>query len=426
MIQYTLNNYKKSRLVVIALWFVYAASYFIRTCYAASIASIVSEGEYTKGEVGLIGTAFFICYGVGQLISGLIGDKVNPFTMILFGSTAGAVSCFFMSFANSLAFMLVIWALNGFFQSMLWSPILRVFSETIDKRLQKKAILRIALSLPTGTICSYLVSTFVIKHTNWQYVFVCGGLCILAASAFAFVIWIYIKNDITKIQKQKIAVKTGSGDIKTKPNFFSIAKLSGLFIIIIPSFLHGMMRDGITNWVPTMISETYGVSASFSVFLTIVLPIFNAFGAYAVLPIYRKFGENEMKTAGAAGVIAIVPLVALMFMNKLSVYLVIVLLALTTSIMYALNYLIISLVPVRFSAYSCTSTVSGILNSAAHIGCAISSYGFGAVSEKSGWNAVILIWIVSSFLTAFFSFMSVFKWKNHIKNRSNYEYNNKS
>lgn len=63
---------------------------------------------------------------------------------------------------------------------------------------------------------------------------------------------------------------------------------SGLLIIIIPSFLHGMMRDGITNWVPTMITEECGVVPSFSVFLTVVLPIFNAFGAYAVTPLYKN------------------------------------------------------------------------------------------------------------------------------------------
>lgn len=152
MMQYVLRDLKKSRLVVAALWFVYAASYFIRTCYAASIASIVSEGTYNKGEIGLIGTAFFICYGVGQLISGLIGDRVNPFAMIVFGSAAGALSCFAMAFADSLISMLVIWAANGFFQSMLWSPILRIFSQTIDKSLQKKSILNISLSLPIGTI----------------------------------------------------------------------------------------------------------------------------------------------------------------------------------------------------------------------------------------------------------------------------------
>lgn len=109
--------------------------------------------------------------------------------------------------------------------------------------------------------------------------------------------------------------------------------------------------------------------------------------------------------------IALVPLCAMLFIDKLSVYVVVVLLALTTSIMYALNYLIISLVPVRFSKYSSTSTVSGVLNSAAHIGCAVSSYGFGAVSERFGWKWVIVVWIVSAVLTFAFSFLSNKKWK---------------
>ena len=77
MTQYILKDSNKSKLIVAALWFVYAASYFIRTCYAASIAPIVDEGVFSKGEIGLIGTAFFICYGIGQLISGLIGDRVQ-------------------------------------------------------------------------------------------------------------------------------------------------------------------------------------------------------------------------------------------------------------------------------------------------------------------------------------------------------------
>lgn len=414
MTQYILKDYKKSKLLIIALWLVYAASYFIRTCYAASIAGIVEEGVFSKGQVGLIGTAFFICYGVGQLISGLLGDKVNPFAMIIFGSASGAVSCFAMAFADNLILMLIIWAANGFFQSMLWSPILRIYSESVDKDLSKKAILHIALSLPVGTICAYLISTVIIKYCNWKYVFVCGGICILTASFFVLFLTLYIKNDIEKTEVQKTSTdNTPSG--KTKTGLLSLAALSGLFIIIIPSFLHGMMRDGITNWVPTMIGETYGVSPSFSVFLTILLPIFNAFGAYAVTPLYKKLGENEMKTAGITGAFALIPLTLLLFMNKMPVYFIIVLLAFTTSVMYALNYLIISLVPVRFSKYSATSGISGILNSAAHIGGAVSSYGFGAAAESFGWNFVVVIWIVAAFLTFAFSLLSNRKWKKFIK-----------
>ena len=415
MIQYVLKNHEKSKLIVAALWIVYAASYFIRTCYAASIVSISEEGIFNKGEIGLIGTAFFICYGVGQLISGLIGDKINPFIMIICGSMAGAVSCFAMAFANRLVLMLLIWAANGFFQSMLWSPILRVFSETIEKGLRKKAVLNIALSLPIGTICAYLVSTVIIKYLNWKYVFVCGGVLSFAASSLVICTTVYTKKYIVKTKIQTPVVNSKFDNKHSKSGFLSLAMLSGLFIIMIPSFLHGMMRDGITNWVPTMIGETYGTSPSFSVFLTMLLPIFNAFGAYAVTPLYKKLGENEMKTAGIMGAVALIPLFVLLLMDKLSVYVIIILLAFTTSIMYALNYIIISLVPVKFSKYSNTSSVSGVLNSAAHIGGAISSYGFGAVAEKSGWNSVIMIWIISAFLTFIFAFLSNRKWKKFIK-----------
>lgn len=413
MTKYVIKSVKKSKLIVAAMWVLYCASYFIRTCYAATIASLAEEGIYSKGEIGLIGTAFFICYGVGQLISGLIGDKINPFFMVMFGSVLGAVCCFLMPAAGSLGVLIGVWAANGLFQSMLWSPILRVFSETIDESLSKKAILNIALSLPVGTVLAYLMSSMIIKYLNWKYVFIFGGSVVVIAVLFAGFAIFCSEKDIEKvpvIQKQNAEAHNNVN----KKGLAAVAVSSGLLFIMIPSFLHGMMRDGITNWVPAMISEVYGVSTSFSVFVTIALPIFNAFGAYLVTPLYKKLGENEMKTAGVTGFAALVPLLIMLFMNKLPVYVIIVLLAVTTSVMYALNYLIISLVPVRFSKFGFTSGISGILNSGAHIGCALSSYGFGAISEKAGWSAVIIVWIVSSVLITVFSFASNKRWSRFL------------
>lgn len=413
MTKYVIKSVKKSKLIVAAMWVLYCASYFIRTCYAATIAPLAEEDIYSKGEIGLIGTAFFICYGVGQLISGLIGDKINPFFMVMFGSVLGAVCCFLMPAAGSLGVLIGVWAANGLFQSMLWSPILRVFSETIDESLSKKAILNIALSLPVGTVLAYLMSSMIIKYLNWKYVFIFGGSVVVIAVLFAGFAIFCSEKDIEKvpvIQKQNAEAHNNVN----KKGLAAVAVSSGLLFIMIPSFLHGMMRDGITNWVPAMISEVYGVSTSFSVFVTIALPIFNAFGAYLVTPLYKKLGENEMKTAGVTGFAALVPLLIMLFMNKLPLYVIIVLLAVTTSVMYALNYLIISLVPVRFSKFGFTSGISGILNSGAHIGCALSSYGFGAISEKAGWSAVIIVWIVSSVLITVFSFASNKRWSRFL------------
>lgn len=409
MTKYTLDNVKKSRLIVIALWIIYASAYFGRTCYSASIASIVSSGIYTKSEIGLVGTAFFICYGAGQIISGIAGDRVNPFVMILLGAFGSSVCCFSMAFASSIGLMAAIWGINGIFQSMLWAPLLRVFSQTINSRIREKAILNIALSLPVGTVCAYLCSTLIIKYSNWNNVFICGGTVILLAFLLGLISILICEKSMTRISE-----KRKKADKNTPSGFLPILISSGLLIIIIPSFLHGMMRDGITNWVPTMITEEYGVVPSFSVFLTVVLPIFNAFGAYIITPLYKKLGCNEMKAAGICSVFALVPMILLLFIGKIPVIISIILLALTTMSMYSLNYLIISRVPVRFAQKGLTSSVTGILNSFAYIGCAVSSYGFGAVSQKAGWSAIIIIWIISAVLTSIFAFSANRKWKQFI------------
>lgn len=409
MTKYTLNDVKKSRLIVIALWIIYASAYFGRTCYSASIASIVSSGIYTKSEIGLVGTAFFVCYGAGQIISGIAGDRVNPFGMVLFGALGSSVCCFSMAFTKSLALMAVIWGANGIFQSMLWAPLLRIFSQTISSELREKAILNIALSLPVGTVCAYLCSTLVIKYSNWNNVFICGGTVILLAFLLGLISILICEKSMTRISE-----KRKKADKNTPSGFLPIVISSGLLIIIIPSFLHGMMRDGITNWVPTMITEEYGVLPSFSVFLTVVLPVFNAFGAYIVMPLYKKFNCNEMKTAGICAAFAIIPMLCLLFVGRIPVIISIILLALTTMLMYSLNYLIISRVPVRFAESGHTSSVTGLLNSFAYIGCAVSSYGFGAVSQKAGWSAVIVIWIISALLTSLFTVLSNKKWKKFI------------
>ena len=332
--------------------------------------------------------------------------------MVLFGALGSSVCCFSMAFTKSLALMAVIWGANGIFQSMLWAPLLRIFSETVNAKLREKAVLNIALSLPIGTVCAYLCSTLLIKYSSWNNIFLCGGAVIFTAFLFGLFSVLYSQKSIAKT----VAV-TQEKNRNTKSGFLPAVVSSGLLIIIIPSFLHGMMRDGITNWVPTMITEECGVVPSFSVFLTVVLPIFNAFGAYAVTPLYKKFGCNEMKTAVICALFSLAPMTLLLFIGKMPVIVSIILLALTTMSMYSLNYLIVSRVPVRFAESGHTSSVTGILNSFAYIGCAVSSYGFGAVSQKAGWSTVIVIWIISALLTSLFAFLSNKKWNKFIVGR---------
>ena len=93
------------------------------------------------------------------------------------------------------------------------------------------------------------------------------------------------------------------------------------------------------------------------------------------------------------------------------------LLAIITTAMHSFNYMIITLVPMRFAGCNKTATVTGIMNATAYVGCAVASYGFGAISEKIGWNKTIFVWLAIAVVAACFTFISSRKWKRFISQK---------
>ena len=53
---------------------VYFSTYLGRLNYSASLAEMIRSENMDKGAAGLIGTLFFLSYGMGQLVSGFLGD----------------------------------------------------------------------------------------------------------------------------------------------------------------------------------------------------------------------------------------------------------------------------------------------------------------------------------------------------------------
>ena len=76
---------KKAILLIIVCSFVYFTAYFIRKSLAITLVNIVEHTSLTTDQLGLALTGHFIAYGVMQIVSGLIGDRVNP-KYLIFGA----------------------------------------------------------------------------------------------------------------------------------------------------------------------------------------------------------------------------------------------------------------------------------------------------------------------------------------------------
>ena len=154
--QQYLQSEKYSRLIFIACFAAYSASYIGRINFSAALPAIIGDGFFTKTEAGIIGSAFFIVYGAFQIINGFLGDKISPFKMITAGTFLSAVANVSMTFCTTNIQMAIVWGFNGFALSLLWASILKILANIINDGMRSKACLNISVTLPIGTILAYI------------------------------------------------------------------------------------------------------------------------------------------------------------------------------------------------------------------------------------------------------------------------------
>ena len=161
--------------------------------------------------------------------------------------------------------------------------------------------------------------------------------------------------------------------------------------------IQGALKDGVTAWIPAYLQETHNIGSTASLLGTMVIPICNLLGVSLASFVDRRLAGNEVLSASVFFGTCGTALAVLLCWGERSVALALGMLALATTSMMAVNTLLIAVLPSRFGRLGKASEVSGILNSCVYAGCALSTYGIGALSEARGWNVTILLWSAGAF-----------------------------
>lgn len=401
-----MHKYKKitdvrmTTLLFVLCWIAYFTSYLGRLNYSSAMTVMIKETVLSKSQAGFISMTYFFAYGIGQLLNGFLGDKVNPRKMIFLGlSISGAANLIMGCFAD-FGIMAAVWCINGYAQAMIWPPIIRIFAEMLEEKTKLRFCINIISTQALGTLASYLLSAAVIYLNGWNGVFFAAAALLIAAA----LLWDIKFRKIEKFSMEfgiedgtKDGIKSSSRKVNQVP-FLSILTGSGILVILIPVIVHGVLKDGVTSWVPTYISETFLTSPALSILVTTVLPVINLTGAYAAQYLYRKWKKQETKTAACFFLAATVSLLCLWLFGSKSLLLTVILLSVITASMMAVNTIFVNLLPLRFERAGRVSTVSGFLNSMAYLGCAISTFTIGLMVQNNGWKNTILSWLGITFL----------------------------
>ncbi len=399
-------------------WIAYFSTYLGRLNYSASLTEIIRAEGYDKGAAGLIGTAFFCSYGFGQLFSGFLGDKLKPQKMIFTGILGSGICNILMGFTSQIWQMVAIWCVNGLLQSLIWSPIIKLFSNWVPTERQKQFCVNINTSVPIGTFAAYAITALIVWKFEWRIVFFFSSVCLFAISAA----WVFgirrIERDVEKngISEQAFAVQSEKSFAGASMK--RLILVSGMIFLCFGLMFQGILKDGVTTWIPTYIREVFQMDSAVSIISTTVIPIFNLSGVYLAAIVNNKLFNNEIMTGAAFFVVSAAALLLLRFFPGSSIVAALILFGIATTAMMAVNTMLVSVVPIYFAPYGKSSTASGILNSSAYVGGAVSTYGIGVLSEIVGWDMTITIWIGIALLGMAACMIGKIYWKRFTENRT--------
>ena len=373
---------KKSYMgLAVLLSFTYFVSYLTRLNYGSLMLEMERSLNISNTLLSMAVTGSAVTYGVGQIVSGFLGDKISPKRLIFSGLvTTAAMNFLIPAAAPNVYLMTAAWCVNGAAQAMMWPPIVVIMSEALTAGEYNKTSIMVSCGGYAGNIAVYLLSPLMIRISTWQSVFfICGGFALLMALAVSF-----LCPDVRSGKRAEAPEKKNAGIRGILTPFL-------IFVMLGVAF-EGALREGILTWMPTYISDTYNLGSEISILSGVILPVFSTASVIISMVIYEHFIKNPLHYATLMLVIGAVFSGLLYVLTGQSALLSVISFAVITAAMHGASLMLTTMIPPLYIKKGNVSTVSGIINAATYVGSALSGVGTAALSSAFGWTAVTVVW----------------------------------
>src|SRR5438105_8300221 len=168
----------------VSLGLMYASYYVCRYNFRFATPGMVAEYGFSTFQITGILSAWSLAYGIGQLINGLITDRIGGRAAMLIGATGTIIINLiygFASFAGTFSTFALIWLMNGYFQSFGAPGMVKINAAWFnrDERGTFAGIFGLMIQLGTVGInklapvilAGFTIGTWVVAKDDWHYVF---------------------------------------------------------------------------------------------------------------------------------------------------------------------------------------------------------------------------------------------------------------
>lgn len=377
---------KKSSLPLVLLvsWATYVVAYLCRVNISTALDKLAVGLDVSVEYLGIASSVYFVTYAVGQLLNGIVGDRVNPHRFLMLAAfMTGAINVT-LGIQTSGAVFLVLWGLNGFFQSMFWSTLLRLLSFYAEESQRKNVSTIMSTCSVTGYLLSWVVLSDCFRPLSYRPYFLAPGAIALVLVA----VW-YVMS-----RKMPFA-PTAQHRPPTPPlRVVAVEFLHDrLLFICLLCMVVGAIQEGAVFWLPMIFTSVLDLGED-SLFLLMLVPLAKLSGVFLARRTLSTLKDNVRRAMLIMLLVACGITAILLLTSGHTSIVTVLLIALLIAVINAANWYMISYLPLYFSERNIVSTLVGCFDFSTYIGAAVMSGTLGALLLRFGWIALPLLWLV--------------------------------
>jgi len=390
--------------IFISLWLTYATFYFCRVNISIAIPGIMEEFGISKTAMGAILTCFFLTYAIGQFLNGQLGNRFSARKFITFGIFASAILNAVFGFTSGVFMaMMLIWGLNGFFQSMGWSPSVKTIANWFPLKMRGRISGAYGSSYQMGNAGSWALSGLIVGLLGWRWCFwIPAGIFVISG-----IHW-YIRGrdapetvGLPSIEEESGEASPTGPVIKENEHLGFVYTLKAvlsnpkIWCVVFTLFCLNIVRYGFMTWIPTYIFEVEKASISHAAYKALAIPIAGSIGALFTGWASDKFFQSRR----APMVVIMLILLAILTWAYPKIPVDrgmwgLVCLLLVGFAIYGPHVLVCATMCMDYATRRAAASAAGLVDCFGYFGAALAGIGSGWMVDHYGWNAAFNFWIV--------------------------------
>jgi sugar phosphate permease len=382
------------------LWLTYGAFYFCRQNLSTAVPGMklsVAEGGLglSQEQVGWILASLKIAYGLGQLVNGQLSERVPSRVMLAIGMFGSAALNVLFGFSTGFYFLLFVWAINGYCQSLGWTPCIRVAANWVPIARRGHAIGIIGTGYQITLGLTYVIASQAAELLGWRGALYVPAILLSLAGVFMLVF----------LREAPGNQRTGSeGDPHPTTKLPQLSFSEGLYwtlynptlwLLGLSLGLLNACRYGFLDWGVTHLMESRKVAVDKAGLQFFVIAIGAVAGSYlAGWATDRWFGGRRGPVICV--LMAILGCLSLVYdtVVQSSVIGSMILLVVIGFCIYGPQVLLVGTAPADLAHRGTSAAAAGFVNFMGYLGAATGDVvtGYYSASEHGGWQTAIYIW----------------------------------